>query len=228
MKNSISDNIYYYSTYQHRIMICIILSQLILISVFRFWPKQHPKEREFFDFPVREEIVIEETIITRQTGIPASPPVPQVPIPVPNDEIIEDEIDLPELHDLITDAPLPSKNNLSGSGGQGEGISSSPQLPPGIIKIVEPAIPPQAIEANVKAELWVTFLVGTKGEVLDIYINEIKVFEDDLEHYTRVDKIGYGLMEATLEAANNWKFRPARDNGKAVKAYSKQVFRFGF
>jgi hypothetical protein len=36
------------------------------------------------------------------------------------------------------------------------------------------------------------------------------------------------LLGASLTAAKKWKFNPATDNGKPVKAYSTQVFSFGF
>ena len=76
--------------------------------------------------------------------------------------------------------------------------------------------------------MFVTFLVDAEGLVEDIYVSQIREYESKGNKYKVVPSIGYGVMGAALEAAKQWKFRPAMNNGKAVRAYTTQVFSFGF
>ncbi|MBO6524132.1 MAG: hypothetical protein JJ971_09910 [Balneolaceae bacterium] len=208
-------------------MASIIVAQLILISVFKFWPEIE-YERPVFDRFEEEAIIVEEMIITRQANAPASPPKPQVPIPVPNDNIIEEEIlEFPEMDDLLNTDPL-SESITTGQRGNEERISGNPDRPPRVVKIVEPVIPDEAKRADIKAIVAVNFTVFSDGTVKEAYIAEIRLYEKNGEDYKIVSDIGYGLLEATLEAAYQWRFRPATDEGGNVGAYTQDVFTFGF
>lgn len=221
------DTILSASHYHHRVMASIIIAQLILISVFRFWPES-VNERPVFDRFEKEAIIVEEMIVTRQANAPASPPKPQVPIPVPNDQVIEEEVlDFPELDDLLNTDPL-SESITTGQRGDEELISGNPDRPPRVVKIVEPVIPEEAKRANIKAVVAINFTVLSDGNVKEAYIAEIRLYEENGKDYKIVGDIGYGLLEATLEAAYQWKFRPATDNGERVGAYIQDVFTFGF
>lgn len=102
----------------------------------------------------------------------------------------------------------------------------SPERPPGLVRIVEPTIPEAAKRANVKAQIIVNFLVGADGSVLESYISEIRVYDGD--EYEVVNEIGYGLMEAVMEAAEKWRFSAARDQGRPVQTYVENSFNIGF
>lgn len=209
-------------------MLCLIAAELLAVSVFKCWPVPAfmPAPVEFSAAEEQETIVLEEVIPTRHGAVPASPPRPQIPVPVPDDTIIEAEI--PDL-DLGPELSLnPIESGSIASNGAGTGIAGNPQRPPGLSKIVEPAMPETARKAGVVAEVYVTFLVGINGETEDVFVSEIRLYEKDKRSYTVVDSIGYGILEATLEAAAQWSFRPARDGGQPVKAYTTQVFSFGF
>lgn len=212
--------------YIHRIMLSIIVSQLILISVFRLWPEMEQKEEVFYSFE-REAFIVEEMIITHQANAPASPPKPQVPIPVPNDNVIEEEIEFPELEDFISSDPL-SEELTTGQRGDEERISGNPERPPRVIKIFEPTFPAEARRAGVKAMVFVNFLVSREGLVKEAYISEIRLYDEKGKNYEVVQDIGYGLLEATIEAAYKWKFRPAKDEDELVGAYTQNSFIFGF
>lgn len=207
-------------------MLSIIVSQLILISVFRLWPEQEVEKEVFYSFD-KEAFVVEEMIITHQANAPASPPKPQVPTPVPNDEIIEEIIEFPELDDFQTSDPL-SEEFTTGQRGDEERISGNPERPPRVIKIVEPSFPTSARNAGIKAMVFVNFLVSRDGVVKEAYISEIRLYDEKGENYTVVQDIGYGLLEATIEAAYKWKFRPAKDEDELVGAYTQNSFSFGF
>ena len=103
----------------------------------------------------------------------------------------------------------------------------SPQLPPSPIKIREPELPKEAKEAKIKAEVVVSFLVGKEGEVQDAFIAEIRMWDKKEESYEVVDYLGYGILEATIEAALFWRFRPAKDKGAAVRTMAEGSFYYG-
>ncbi|MCG8372942.1 MAG: energy transducer TonB [Balneolales bacterium] len=226
MNTSIIDLILKESHYQHRVMGSIIVSQLLLIAIFRFWPVSEVlKEPEIvFD---RQAIIVQEMIITKQANAPASPPKPQTPIPVPNDEVIDEIIDFPEFEDLIT-FDLLSLENSTGQMGDEERISGNPDRIPRILRIVEPILSEEAKKSDVKALVYVNFLVGSRGDVKEAYIAEIRLYDKNGEEYEVVKSIGYGILEATLEAAYKWRFRPAMEDGEQVGAYIQEAFSFGF
>lgn len=206
-------------------MVSLICAQLIFIAAIHLWPAGDAAEKEYEEEYRSEEVFIEDVIVTRQSTAPASPPKPQTPVPVPDDEIIEEEIDFPDLDDLLTNNPIQIESD-AGKIGDEQGVVGSPERPAGILRIVEPTIPEAAKRANIKAEIIVSFLVGTRGEVEEVFISEIRLYDGDT--YEIVDDIGYGILRATIEAASKWKFRAARDDGEPVKTYVQNNFRIGF
>ncbi|MFV1981585.1 MAG: energy transducer TonB [Rhodothermia bacterium] len=40
-------------------------------------------------------------------------------------------------------------------------------------------------------------------------------------------RVGFGVEEAALSAADRWRFRPARHGGRVVQTYYTLTFRFG-
>ncbi|MAO64900.1 MAG: hypothetical protein CL666_07855 [Balneola sp.] len=225
MIKKIRDIYYDELDHEHRIMLCLICAELFLIGVVRLWPEQPQPNREYEDTFTDEVTYVENAIITKQTTAPAAPPKPIVPVPVPNDEIIEEEIDFPEFDEIFTRYDATGEQGTAETEGEGE-IVGSPQQPAGLVRIVEPTIPSAAKRADVKALIEVTFLVGTNGNVEDFFISEIRVY--DGATYETVNEIGFGLMQAVTEAASKWRFSPARDDGKPVRTYVVNTFRIGF
>lgn len=207
-------------------MVSIIVAQLILISTFKFWPASKKETVSFNQFD-KKAIIVEEMIITKQANAPASPPKPQVPIPVPNDNILEEIIDFPELDNLLT-IDLLSIENTTGQKGEEELISGNPDRPPRVVKIVEPVVPEGVKQAGIKATITVNFTVLSDGSVKEAYIAEIRQYKENGVDFEIVKDIGFGLLEATLEAAYKWKFRPASERGENVGAYTQDIFTFGF
>ncbi len=204
----------------------IIVSQIILVLLFKLWPETEKEPRVFRTFE-NEAISVEEMVITKQANAPAAPPKPQTPIPVPNDEVIEDIIEFPEFEDFLSEDPLGIELSTGQQGDEGK-ISGNPDRPPRIRRIVEPVIPDAAKKAEVKAMIAVNFTVSKEGRVLDAYVSEIRLYDKKGEDYEVVDDIGYGILEATLEAAYKWQFIPAEEHDEKVGAYSQQFFSFGF
>lgn len=206
----------------------IILIQLFFLAVFKLWPTQEAPQKVYQDLFHGEEFVIEDIIPTRQSEVPAAPPKPIVPIPVPNDKEIEEQVDFPEIEDFMTDSPILSDGIIGRDDSDSNEISGNPQIPPSVVKIVEPSLPQEAKSANLKAEILVSFLINQRGEVEEAFIDEIRVYEGKGSKYQVVPEIGYGLMEATIVAALKWRFRPAKDQGETVRAYSRQSFNIGY
>jgi outer membrane biosynthesis protein TonB len=207
-------------------MLCIIISQLILISVFRFWPGLNENNEPKVFYEPTQEIFIEQSIATKQETAPASPPKPQIPIPIPSDEVIEDEIELLDFQDLLSFEEL--GDGEVGQTGDSDTPVASPQRNPSPLRIIEPPTPDAARKADITVEVYITFLVDREGSVEEIFISSIRKYESNKRDFEVVQDIGYGILEASLTAAQKWKFNPAMDNGKPVKAYTTQVFSFGF
>lgn len=227
MKKNIKDIISSEVSYKNRILGSIVIAELLAISVFTLWPVQN-QGGTYQDIEFTEsEAIIEEVQITSQKSSPPPPPRPQVPIPVPDDEVIEEEvltledIDISEYTDTMSVVGL-------GREGDSDQIASNPQMPPSVIRIVEPTVPDAAKKADIKAEIMVSFLVNKEGQVEEATISQIKLYNEGSESYEIVDSINYGLTEATLEAALQWRFRPAKNGGKPVKAFTKHIFTYGF
>ena len=201
-----------------------------MLGLIKFWPVQAVPDQSFRQSDFSENVItLEDAIITRQASTPPPPPQPTAPIPEPTDEIIEEEIT--EIDNIeFSNNPDPLSTSNIGEQGEDEGpVSGNPQRPPQIVRIVEPTTPAAAQQANVKAEITVSFLVDTEGKVEEATIEEIRLYNgQDTQDFKIVESIGYGLTEVTLDAALQWKFRPAREEGKAVRAYSRQIFTFGF
>lgn len=213
--------------YRIRILTAIVIIELLTLAIFNLWPaKESTSSNQQIDFS-DDAIAIEDVIRTEQQNSPPSPPKPQIPPPEPTDEVIEE--DPIELNDLNVSEYSDSLSvEIIGSEGDADEPVSSPQVAPQVIRIVEPTVPEAAKRADIKAEIWVNFLVDTEGKVEEASITEIVLYDKESGEKRAVDRINYGLTEATLTAALQWKFRPARNNGQPVKAYSRQIFTYGF
>ena len=213
------------ASYNVRILSCIIAIELLVLAVFNFWPKPDT-EKVFQDLVFSENsTAIEEVLITRQESSPPPPPSPRVPVPVPNDEIIEEEIvfqevDFSEFSDSLS---LPEDGRL----GDTDRVSANPQRAPSLVKIVEANKTEAAKEADLRVRVWVNFLVGKEGRVEEASIASVEVYDEDEKKFKPVQTIGYGLTGEILTAALQWRFRPAQDQGEPVKAYAKHAFDFG-
>ncbi len=207
-------------------MISIIIVELFLILIVKLWPLQEVKiPIQLYD--EKELLVIEEMIITKQANTPAAPPKPQIPIPVPNDEVIEDFIVFPDLEQLISFDSL-SLTNTTGQRGDEEIISGNPDKKPLILRIVEPTLSAQAQDSGIKTMIFVNFLVTSQGMVREAYIAEIRLFNNDSDTYEIVFDLGFGILQDVLEAAYKWKFKPAIEGDKKVSAYIQETFLIGF
>ena len=211
--------------YRNLILVCIIVIEISVIMLIRFWPDIEYSPSLEFEFTDQELVLLDEIEITRQESSPPPPPRPQLPIPVPVDDIIEVEIDI----DMNLDLPdLPDLDPGFGTGftGNEDRIVSNPQIPPTVVRIVEASAPEEVpAEIRGKLEMIVNFLVDENGDVEEVSIMEIRLYNDD-GTYEELPFVQYGLMDAVLRAAMQWRFRPARQDGERVKAFTRQRFNY--
>ena len=217
------------SVYRLKVQVSIIIAELLALAIFLFWPAPETvKEDERITYGDKA-INLETPVITRQMSSPPPPPKPNVPPePVPDDEVIEEEINFTDLNlpDAIEFSDLEGTGVIN-SNDDSLSIVANPQMPPNVVKIVEAVMPKQAKNDKVIAEIWVTLVVDRQGNVDEANISRIRKYDRQKEAYVNVNSIGYGLAEATIQAALQWKFRPAKQNGNKVRAETTQIFTFG-
>lgn len=212
--------------YRHRILLAFIAAELLVWFVFMFWPNVQSESILVSD-NYREIVTIEDILVTVQSPAAPAPPKPRVPVLAPEYEIVEEDIEIEEIQ--VPDITAISESELTGAG-KAEGTESgapvqNPSRAPNVLKIVEPTLP--AAARQIKAEITVRFLVNTEGFVEEVSISEIRLFDKKM-NATVAQEVGSGVEEAVLEAAYEWRFRPAQNLGKKVRAYSSHIFSIGF
>ena len=213
-------------SYRNLTLACIVVVQITFIALVRFWPDTIYEPSLDFETYEQEVVMLDDVEITRQATSPPPPPRPQLPNPVPDDEIIE-EVEIEFDMDLdLPDMPLPDPGFGTGETGDEERIVSNPQIPPTVVRIVEASAPERVPEEyRGRLEMIVNFLVDTDGSVEEVSIMEIRLYNDD-GSYEELPYVQYGLMDAVLRAAMQWRFRPARQDGELVKAFTRQRFNY--
>ncbi|MDZ4700138.1 MAG: energy transducer TonB [Rhodothermales bacterium] len=194
------------SQYHLFVQVGLVLALVVLIAAFRF---DLTSDSSFQVVEVQQEIVqMEEILQTKQVEKPPPPPKPPVPVEVPDDEILEDEdLDLDvslELDQEIVDLPPPPP---AAEEEEEETeifmiVEDMPELIGGLGSIQSKIRYPEiAKKAGVEGRVFVQFVVGVNGEVLDPVV---------------VRGIGAGCDEEAVRAVSQAKFKPGRQRGKAV------------
>ncbi len=164
----------------------------------------------------QEVVEMEEVIQTEQEEPPAPPPKPQVPVEVPNDEIIEDqEINLDadmNLNDPL-DMPPPPEDEEEEEEDFFMAVEEMPKIKGGqewLYDNVE--YPERARKSGIEGRVTVQFIVTENGEVEDPKV---------------IRGIGGGCNEAALAVIKKAEFTPGRQRGKPVRVQMSQpiVFR---
>ncbi len=213
--------------YRNRIMACMAVATLLLILLIRFWPVREITIREIDPVVIRDPVLIDDVQITRHRSSPPPPLRPMVPQPVPDDFPIEEPVEFDRWYNLSELPPLDQEGMGSDPLGDEGMIVGNPQLPPSVVKIVEPSVPELPDELRGRIEMVVNFLVDREGGVEEASIVEIRVYSDRTRtDYEVLPFIQYGLMGATLEAALNWRFRAARHEGSVVRTYTLASFHY--
>lgn len=209
-------------------MLCVVISELVLLALFKLAPSQE-KNEGFTAVDETEQVDFQQVEVTRHSDMPATPPKPEIPLRMPEDEIVQEDVEVDPLQQDISMPEEFGKGYQSGNNTGDDGATpvKNPDRPPRLFKIVEPQMPEQAKEAGIKVVIEVRFFVNEKGEVEEATVANIKLYEGEGQ-YRKVKSINYGLTKATLNAALQWKFQPAVHKGKKVPSYSIHPFTFGF
>ena len=181
------------------IVALLFIIGLVRINLYSEPPAPPPIEEQ-------EEVVMEEVIQTKQIETPPPPPRPPVPVEVPNDEIIEDEIlDLDAELDL--DGPLDLPPPPPPAEDEEEDffvvVETMPSLKGGLADLQRKVqYPEMARRAGIEGRVTVQFIVNERGEV---------------ENPRVIRGIGGGCDEAALAAVRQAKFSPGMQRGRPVR-----------
>jgi protein TonB len=189
--------------YKRTFEICMIISLVILVSAFKFFPKF---TTDLVDLEAPQELVdMQDVEQTKQEAAPPPPPKPPIPIEAPTDDVLEDieiadtELDLDE---VITAPPPPPVEEDEGEPVFFVAVEQMPEPIGGIgaiqSKIVYPEI---AKRAGVQGRVFVKAFVDESGNV-----NKVELLRG----------IGAGCDEAAMAAVQQTMFKPGKQRGKPV------------
>lgn len=202
--------------YNIHLQVGFIISITLFITIFNV--RIPTKATATIIIEEQEEIFIEEVIQTKQIETPPPPPRPPVPVEVPNDEIIEDEIiDLDTELDLDGPLDLPPPPPPKSEETQDDFfvvVEQMPQLIGGLASLQKKVkYPEMARRAAIEGRVTIQFIVNEQGEV---------------ENPRVIRGIGGGCDEEALKAVMTARFKPGMQRGRPVRVqYSLPiVFRF--
>ena len=192
--------------YLIRLEMGFVLSLLIFISASKLTIKPSEKGEQMV-VDKQEEVFVEEIVQTKQELKAPPPPRPVVPVEVPNDEIIENEIiDLDAELDLdaaMMELPPPPPRMIE----QEEEeifviVEQMPELIGGMAAVQKLITYPElAVKAGIEGRVVVQFLIDKEGNVRDPFV---------------IRGIGGGCDEEALKAVKQVKFIPGKQRGKPV------------
>lgn len=188
----------------------LIGSLSIFLVAFNMTITSEPPVAMYLELP--EEFVMEEVVQTKQITTPPAPPRPPVPVEVPNDEILQDDIvnlDLEFNLDGPINLPPPPANNEADD--EIFIVVEQPPVLKGGIASVQKRIkyPELARNAGIEGRVVIQFVVTSTGEIANPRV---------------VRGIGGGCDEAALEALKYAEFEPGYQRGRPVNvSYSLPI-----
>ncbi len=190
----------------------LIASLSIFLAAFNLSITSDPPEPMVLN--IQEEIFMEEVVQTKQITTPPAPPRPLVPVEVPNDELLEDDIvqlDLEfDLDGPISLPPPPPPADANDEDQVFIVVEQPPVLIGGIASVQQRIKYPElARNAGIEGRVVVQFVVTSTGEI---------------ENPRVVRGIGGGCDEAALNALKYAKFQPGYQRGRPVNvSYSLPI-----
>lgn len=219
----------YRHAYPIRILASTVGTLLLVIALVRLWPVPAPPDYSdlLFSIDGQQVIEIEEIAQTKQAERRPPPPRPLMPIVVPDDEVLEvDDLDISEENFLDIDEPEQAVELVEGDPGPSDAIVAQAETAPKLVRFVYGEYTDEAKKKKVRAEMTVEVLVDRRGRVEEAKVVE-RIILGRNEDRRSVPHVGYGLEEAALAAAQQWRFRPARQGGQAVRSYTRLTVSFG-
>lgn len=206
-KNPKSDLRKYYTVFLEIGLVVVLLIFIVAMKV------EFVSQQGDVDLTEEQEVVeMEEIVQTEQEEKPPPPPRPQVPVEVPNDEILEDqEINLDA--DMNLDDPLdmpPPPEEEEEEEDFFVAVEEMPELKGGLAELQKKInYPERARKAGIEGRVVVQFIVTEEGKVEDPRV---------------IRGIGGGCDEEALRVIKEAEFEPGMQRGKPVRVqYSLPV-----
>lgn len=167
----------------------------------------------------QEVVKMKDVVKTEQMERPPAPPVPQVPVEVPNNMIIEEEIpNIDAEFDLNESLEIPEPpRGIAMEKEEAEeaffiAVEQMPELIGPYSKLKSKIrYPETALRAQIEGMVVVQFIVNKKGEVENPHV---------------VRGIGAGCDEEAIRVIKLAKFKPGRQRGVPVRVQFSIPFRF--
>lgn len=198
----------YYKLY---LELSLAVTLIFLLVLFKM--PFHPEgPAEDFTVPQQEVIKMPTVVQTHQKNAPPPPPTPQVPVAVPNDQVINDapialNSELNINQPLRLPAPPPPQNTSKANKNQNQQqvfivVENEPKLIGGL-KGLEAKIkyPKLATEAGIEGTVYIQFIVNKKGHVVDPKV---------------IRGIGGGCDTEALKVIKHARFVPGLQRGRPV------------
>lgn len=199
-------------------LVCVYL-------IFFFFPSHWRINQRDLPFNPDSDQQITLIDITRQDAAPTEISRPRIRL---DTRFVTSDVYEPELDIVLSITqgdfdllPLPSGN------GSQVGIVSDPTRSARVSRIVEAVTPSRIIQSNDRFRVYVRFLIDARGNVEEIFITEIQRYDFSLQEFVRTIESHPDIAETTMEAAVQWRFRPAEQNGEPVRSFSTHIFSFG-
>lgn len=212
-------------TYRSRLLASLAVVLALGIALVRWWPAPTPSGPEGpFGERGPERIQVNEVQPTAQARKKTPPPpAPVPPEVVPNDVVIEEEIEFEDGTLAIED---PGEDEELQEGTSDATAARRPDTDARLFRAVQPDYPSAARDESIQARVRVSVQVTKTGEVEQATILKRWRLSDG-GRARPVPKLEHGLEEAALMAARRSRFRPAEQNGTPVASRTTLTFEFG-
>jgi len=191
--------------YKRAFEISLIISLVILIVAFKFFPNMGPSE--VVSEGQQELFTVEDIEHTKQENRPPPPPKPPIPIEAPSEDVLEDiEISSTEIDfEAQIEAPPPPKEEKK--------VEEEPTYFVAVEEMPEPIGGIQSIQSKIKYPE-IAKRAGVEGKVYVLaFVDETGTVTD-----AKIIKgLGAGCDEEALNAVKLTKFKPGKQRGKPVK-----------
>lgn len=200
-KKPTSDLREYYTVFLQLGLVAILLLFIVAMKVdFR-------SAEDDSDLVEEQEVVeMEEVVQTEQQEEPPPPPEPQVPVEVPNDEVIDDQdidLDADMNANEPMDMPPPPEEDEEEEEDFFVAVEQMPELIGGLAELQKQInYPDQARQAGIEGRVIIQFIVTEDGQVEDPQV---------------VRGIGGGADEEALRVVRQAEFEPGQQRGEPVR-----------
>jgi len=192
----------YYNVFLELGLVAVLLLFIVAMKM------QFVSKQKNVDLTKEQEVTkMKDVIQTKQQEKPPPPPRPQVPVEVPNDEVIKDQnINLNA--DLNMDQPLdmpppPKQKKEDDSEDFFVAVEQMPKLKGGLAALQKKInYPEMARKAGIEGRVIIQFIVDENGNVEDPHV---------------IRGIGGGCDKEALRVVKKAQFKPGRQRGEAVR-----------